>query len=95
MPKTKRFISSNVSSTDEIEKLKHAEAKGSGDVFYYRANDLAARYKVHVITIWKWVSNGNLPPPTRLGPNTRAWRSDLIERWEAQRSSPRSAEAGQ
>jgi predicted DNA-binding transcriptional regulator AlpA len=55
-------------------------------IVFYRASDLAKRYRVHVITIWKWVSSGNLPRPMRIGPNTRAWRSTDIEAWEAKRA---------
>jgi prophage regulatory protein len=57
----------------------------SHGLIYYRARDLAKRYQVHEVTIWKWVRSGNLPPPTRLGANTVGWRSDRIEARERER----------
>ena len=68
------------SSGDQAPKTSHG-------LTYYRAVDLAKRYQIHVVTIWKWLRSGNLPPPTRLGPNTVAWRSDHIEAWESERSA--------
>jgi predicted DNA-binding transcriptional regulator AlpA len=54
------------------------------DRFYYTAADLAKRYKVHKITIFKWVRAGRLPPPDKLAPNTTRWRSDRIAKHEAE-----------
>jgi|SoiMethySBSTD1v2_1073268.scaffolds.fasta_scaffold2704985_2 predicted DNA-binding transcriptional regulator AlpA len=56
---------------------------------YLSANDLAARYSVHVITIWKWVQRGLLPAPERIGPNSTRWRSDLIaaHEWARRRAA--------
>jgi predicted DNA-binding transcriptional regulator AlpA len=62
-------------------------SSGDTDAVFFRAADLAKRFKVHPITVWKWASNGNLPPPTRLGPGTVAWRRDAIERWEQERTA--------
>jgi prophage regulatory protein len=73
---------SQISSRDQAPKIA-----SSHRLIYYRAVDLAERYQVHVVTIWKWLRSGNLPPSTRLGPNTVAWRSDHIEAWETERSS--------
>jgi prophage regulatory protein len=73
------------SSGDQAPKIS-----SSHGLIYYRAVDLAKRYQVHVVTIWKWLRSGNLPPPTRLGPNTVAWRSDRIEAWESERSAQRT-----
>jgi len=53
-----------------------------GRPVFFRANDLAKRYGVHPITIYKWVRARNLPPPTRLSRGVTAWRSDHIEAWE-------------
>jgi prophage regulatory protein len=56
-------------------------------IIYLRAADLAQRFGVHPVTVWKWVRSGNLPQPTKLGPGVSAWRSDVLERWEAERSA--------
>jgi len=51
---------------------------------YYSAKDLAERFGVHVITIWKWASSGRLPKPVKLlGSRASRWRAEDIERVEA------------
>lgn len=67
-------------------KVAPEPKSNTGNVVYFRAADLASRYGVHVITIFKWAASRNLPKPVKLGPNTTAWRSDTIERWEAERT---------
>jgi predicted DNA-binding transcriptional regulator AlpA len=54
-----------------------------GAVRFLSARDLAHRYSVHVITIWKWTKKGVLPPPLRLGANTTRWRETDIDAHEA------------
>jgi len=54
---------------------------------YYAAAYLALRYDVHPVTIWKWVSRGILPRPTRLGPNCSRWLGSVIEARERQQSA--------
>ena len=73
-----------------VSRDQAPQISSSHGLIYYRAADLARRYRIHIVTIWKWVANGNLPPPTRLGPNTVAWRSDQIEAWERSRPSSRT-----
>lgn len=34
---------------------------------------VAARYSVSRITVWRWCRNGNLPEPRKLGENTTRW----------------------
>ena len=48
--------------------------------------DLAARYGVTRVTIWRWRNSENLPQPLRLGPNTVRWSRESIERWEAEQA---------
>ncbi len=57
-----------------------------GGKLFLRADDLATRWKIHPVTVWKWVSKGILPPPTKLGPNVRGWDSDVIKQYEASRT---------
>lgn len=53
---------------------------------YIRAQELATRLAVHRTTLWRWVQDGHLPPPVRLGPNTVAWDCTQIDAWLAERT---------
>lgn len=44
--------------------------------------DLAARFGVSRVTIWRWAREGRLPSPVRLGPGSTRWRRTEIEQWE-------------
>jgi len=52
---------------------------------YIRAQELATMLTVHRTTLWRWVHDGHLPRPVRLGPNTVAWDSTQIDAWLAAR----------
>ena len=41
--------------------------------------DLAARYGVSRVTVWRWTRAGHLPAPRKIGPNTSRWSADEIE----------------
>jgi prophage regulatory protein len=56
---------------------------------FYSAADLAARYQVHLITIFKWLKAGKLPEPVRLGGGTTRWRPSDITKHEAARRGVR------
>lgn len=45
--------------------------------------NLADRYKVSEVCIWKWVKAEHLPAPHKLGPQTRRWPPEVIEAFEA------------
>ena len=45
---------------------------------YYRAHELAARWRVHVSTIWRWAKRGQLARPTRLGRGVVAWPAAVV-----------------
>ena len=53
---------------------------------YIRAQELSRMLAVHRTTLWRWVHDGNLPHPVRLGPNTVAWDSVEIDTWLAARA---------
>jgi predicted DNA-binding transcriptional regulator AlpA len=36
----------------------------------YTANEVAAKLKVHLITVWKWAGSGRLCKPVKIGPAT-------------------------
>lgn len=56
-------------------------------VVYLSAAQLARRYGVHIVTVWRWAQTGRLPQPVRLTPRTTRWRRDEIEASEAKRES--------
>jgi predicted DNA-binding transcriptional regulator AlpA len=49
---------------------------------YLSAADLATRYGVSKRTIWRWVTEGNLPKAEELPGNVRRWLLADIERIE-------------
>ena len=54
---------------------------------YIRAQELAAMLAVHRTTLWRWVRDGHLPRPVKLGPNTVAWESTQVDAWLAAREA--------
>jgi predicted DNA-binding transcriptional regulator AlpA len=60
---------------------------------YLSDKDLAARYGVFRGTIWRWLSEGRLPHPVHVGPNTTRWRLADIEQHDQQFAT--TAPAGQ
>ncbi len=71
------------SSDDQVAQTGSSQSRP----VFLRAADLAQRYRIHIVTVYRWVSRKNLPPPTRLSRGVTAWRSDVLERWEAERSA--------
>ncbi len=54
---------------------------------YYRFTDLKAAGIVrNRMTLSRWIKSQGFPAGVLLGPNTRAWRADDIERWLAERT---------
>lgn len=58
---------------------------------FLRARALAARWGCHQTTVWRLVKRGDLPAPTRISPGVVGWRSDVIERIEAERTGDGAA----
>jgi predicted DNA-binding transcriptional regulator AlpA len=43
--------------------------------------DLAIRYGISRVTVWRWARTGRIPQPHRLGPNTSRWSAaEIAER---------------
>lgn len=61
---------------------------------FLRARVLAARWGCHQTTVWRLVKRGELPAPTRISPGVVGWRSDVIERIEAERTSHEAGDRG-
>lgn len=56
-------------------------------VTFLRPRALAARWgNVAASTLWRMRQRGELPEPTRLSPGIVAWRLDIIEALEAERT---------
>ena len=58
---------------------------------YLRAQELTALLEVHRTTLERWVHDGHLPRPVRLGPNTVAWDCTQIDAWLAAREGTEQA----
>lgn len=48
--------------------------------------DVAERYKVTRISIWRWCKEGRLPQPVIVG-GVKRWRLSDLEAWEKQREA--------
>lgn len=59
-------------------------------MIYLSDKQLALRYGVSRPTIWRWVKEGDLPSPIKLGPGSTRWKLSEVEDWEKKRQ----AEAG-
>lgn len=60
--------------------------ENDGGVVYLSAAQLARRYGVHIVTVWRWAQTGRIPRPERLTPRTTRWRKDQIEAADAARA---------
>lgn len=47
--------------------------------------ELARRFSVSRITIWRWSGQGKFPKPVKLGQNCTRWKRDDVLAWEAAR----------
>jgi len=54
---------------------------------YFSDQDLAERYGVSRLTVWRWVREGRFPAPVKLGPNCSRWTGADMEQWEASRAA--------
>lgn len=45
---------------------------------------VAARYAVHHVTIWRWLkTDASFPKPIKLSPGCTRWKESEIDTWEA------------
>ncbi len=60
---------------------------------YLRYADLFERQIVNNrTTLSRWIRDNGFPRGVLLGPNSRAWRDDLVEAWLAARAAEREVE---
>lgn len=57
---------------------------------YYKDTDIAKRFDVCRITIWRWVKNNDFPKPVKLSPGCTRWKEDDIINWEVTRTKAKS-----
>lgn len=63
---------------------------------FIRERQLRERIPVARSTLWKWVRDGQFPPPLKLSSGVTAWRLADIEAWEAvQGEAPDSHRGGE
>jgi predicted DNA-binding transcriptional regulator AlpA len=49
---------------------------------WFRPADLARRWRVHRITIWRWTEKGKLPEPHRFSKRVVAWPRSVVLAFE-------------
>jgi predicted DNA-binding transcriptional regulator AlpA len=52
---------------------------------YLNVKEVAARFAISTSTVWGWVRAGIFPKPTHVGPHTRRWLLEDVDRWEQER----------
>lgn len=52
---------------------------------YLRLPAVRARYGIGASTIWRWVNQGFLPRPKKLGPRTSAWSIAELDEFDSRR----------
>lgn len=50
---------------------------------YFTDVELARRFSVSRICIWRWAGQGRFPKPVKLAPNCTRWRRQDVEAYEA------------
>lgn len=47
---------------------------------YVRAKECAAMFGVSESTWWRWLAEGRLPKPIKIGPRVTCWRIEELEK---------------
>ncbi len=64
--------------SDFIEK----ETKKANSRLFASDRQLADRYQVKRVTIWRWAKKGIFPAPVKLSPGCTRWPMDLVLEYE-------------
>lgn len=48
---------------------------------YYSDKQLAAKFGVRRVTIWRWVHTRNFPKPVKLSPRCTRWKEHDVDAW--------------
>lgn len=62
--------------------MKNQVKETPAGAFWMSASDLARRYSVGVITIWKWAAKPDFPAAVRFTGKCTRWALSDIEKWE-------------
>lgn len=54
---------------------------------FYKDTDLASRFGVHRITIWRWTRQNKFPKPVKLSPACSRWKAEDVDTWESARET--------
>lgn len=54
---------------------------------FLSVRQVAERYSVSTSTVWRWAKAGDLPQPTRFGPQAVRWHKDALTAWETARAA--------
>ena len=46
--------------------------------------DVAERYRVSVVTVWRWAREGRIPPPVQLSPGCTRWNLHELDVLDAE-----------
>lgn len=52
---------------------------------FLTAREVASRYGVAVSSVWRWVREGAMPAPVKLGQTCTRWRLEDLKEFEASR----------
>ena len=51
---------------------------------FCKDTDLAERFGVHRITIWRWVRENHFPRPVHFSKGCTRWNIEEVDKWEAE-----------
>ena len=54
---------------------------------YLSDKQLAEKYGVHRTTIWRWVKQGDFPPPVKLSPGCSRWPGQPVDAWDQKKEA--------
>lgn len=58
---------------------------------YLSDRQVAERFSVSRVTVWRWVERGRFPSPVKLSPGCTRWRLSDVEMWEQERGAFKEA----
>lgn len=58
---------------------------------FLSAREVSQRYGIGIATVWRWASEGVLPPPVKIGPRATRWSIPVLEARDAQLTSSQAA----
>lgn len=58
---------------------------------FIRWPELEKRLGVSRVTVWRWEKDGLFPRRVAIGPNSKGWIDEEVDRWEIERAAERVA----